>query len=107
VTGSLDGKVALVTGGASGIGAGIAEVLAAAGARVAIGDLDEAAATAVANQLAGLGVRLDGENGWQAFVSGIPLGRPQSAADIGRACAYLAGDTAANITGEALNVSGG
>jgi meso-butanediol dehydrogenase / (S,S)-butanediol dehydrogenase / diacetyl reductase len=50
---------------------------------------------------------LDGENGWQAFVSGIPLGRPQSAEDIGHACAYLASDAAANITGEALNVSGG
>ena len=244
---SLDGKVALVTGGAQGIGAGIARVLAAAGAQVAIGDLDEDAAAAVAG--AGLGVRLDvtdrgavdqavsrierefgpvnvlvnnagisdvasfceitdddwdrlmgvnlrgvlvviqrvlpsmlslragriinissmagkeglpnlahycatkfgvigltqalakevadrdvtvnavcpgvvrtplwddpdtgilreldGENGWQAFVSGIPLGRPQSAEDIGHACAYLASDAAANITGEALNVSGG
>jgi enoyl-[acyl-carrier-protein] reductase (NADH) len=39
--------------------------------------------------------------------SGIPLGRPQTAEDIGNACAYLASDLAANITGEALNVSGG
>jgi NAD(P)-dependent dehydrogenase (short-subunit alcohol dehydrogenase family) len=51
--------------------------------------------------------QLDGENGWQAFLAGIPLGRPQSAEDIGYACAYLASDAAANITGEALNVSGG
>ena len=51
--------------------------------------------------------QLDGENGWQAFVAGIPLGRPQSAEDIGHACAYLASGAAANITGEALNVSGG
>ena len=51
--------------------------------------------------------QLDGERGWQAFLSGIPLGRPQTAADIGHACAYLASDGAANITGEALNVSGG
>lgn len=51
--------------------------------------------------------QLDGERGWEAFVSGIPLGRPQSAEDIGHACAYLASDEAANITGEALNVSGG
>ncbi len=51
--------------------------------------------------------QLDGENGWQAFLDGIPLGRPQTATDIGHACAYLASDRAANITGEALNVSGG
>ncbi len=50
---------------------------------------------------------LDGENGWQAFLAGIPLGRPQSAEDIGHACAYLASEAAVNITGEALNVSGG
>ena len=50
---------------------------------------------------------LDGENGWQAFLAGIPLGRPQTAEDIGHACAYLASGLAANITGEALNVSGG
>jgi meso-butanediol dehydrogenase / (S,S)-butanediol dehydrogenase / diacetyl reductase len=242
---SLDGKVALVTGGASGIGAGIARILAAAGARVAVGDLDADAASAVAelgvrldvtdrvgvdqavtrveselgpvdvlvnnagvssvtpfgqitdadwDRLMGVNLRgvlvvtqrvlpsmldrrrgriinissmagkeglpnlahycatkfgvigltqalakevadrnvtvnavcpgvvrtplwddpdtgilnqLDGENGWQAFVSGIPLGRPQSAEDIGHACAFLACDAAANITGEALNVSGG
>jgi len=249
----LAGKIALVTGGASGIGAGIARVLAAAGARVAIGDLDGGAAVAVAGELPGTGARLgvrldvtdrdstdqavtsverelgsidvlvnnagissiapfldisdadwerlmgvnlrgvlvvtqrvlppmlrrrsgriinissmagkeglpnlahycatkfgvigltqslarevaadnvtvnavcpgvvrtplwddpdtgilrqlDGEKGWRAFVSGIPLGRPQSAEDIGHACAYLASDAAANITGEALNVSGG
>jgi NAD(P)-dependent dehydrogenase (short-subunit alcohol dehydrogenase family) len=247
VSTSLDRRVALVTGGASGIGAGIARVLASTGAWVAIGDLDENAAAAAAG--AGLGVRLDvtdrgvvdqavsrverelgpvdvlvnnagisnvapfceitdadwdrlmgvnlrgvlvvtqrvlpsmlerrtgriinissmagkeglpnlahycatkfgvigltqslarevadrdvtvnavcpgvvrtplwddpdtgilreldGENGWQAFLAGIPLGRPQSAEDIGHACAYLASDEAANITGEALNVSGG
>jgi len=51
--------------------------------------------------------QLDGENGWQAFLAGIPLGRPQNAEDIGHACAYLASDAAGNITGEALNVSGG
>jgi NAD(P)-dependent dehydrogenase (short-subunit alcohol dehydrogenase family) len=242
---ALDGKVALVTGGASGIGAGIARVLAAAGARVAVGDLDAEGASAagelgirldvtdrdsvdeavtrveqelgpvdvlvnnagvssvtpfvdisdadwdrlmavnlrgvlvvsqrvlpsmlerrsgriinissmagkeglpnlahycatkfgvigltqsLAKEVAdrdvtvnavcpgvvrtplwdhpGTGIlrQLDGENGWQAFVAGIPLGRPQSAEDIGHACAYLASDAAANITGEALNVSGG
>jgi NAD(P)-dependent dehydrogenase (short-subunit alcohol dehydrogenase family) len=41
---SLDGTLALVTGGASGIGAGIATLLAEAGARVVIADIDEASA---------------------------------------------------------------
>jgi NAD(P)-dependent dehydrogenase (short-subunit alcohol dehydrogenase family) len=253
VLNGLAGKVALVTGGASGIGAGVAQVLAGAGATVAIGDLDAAAAAAVASGLPGpgrhAGVRLDvtdrdstdgavslveaelgfidilinnagiscvtpfldisdtewnrlfgvnlhgvlvvtqrvlpsmmqrrsgriinissmagkeglpnlshycatkfgvigltqslakevascnvtvnavcpgvvrtplwddpatgilrqldGEKGWEMFVSGIPLGRPQTAQDVGHACAYLASGAAANITGEALNVSGG
>jgi NAD(P)-dependent dehydrogenase (short-subunit alcohol dehydrogenase family) len=51
--------------------------------------------------------QLDGDTGGQAFLPGIPQGRPQSTGDIGHACAYLASDLAANVTGEALNVSGG
>jgi len=49
---SLNGRVAVVTGGAAGVGHGIASVLAAEGARVAIADRDGAAAQAAARALA-------------------------------------------------------
>src|SRR5262245_28759927 len=56
---SLDGRVALVTGGAGGIGRGIARVLAAAGATVYVGDIDVAGATAVAEEVGGTALELD------------------------------------------------
>lgn len=57
----ISGACAAVTGGAHGIGAAIARELARRGARVAIGDLDEAGADALAGELGGaaLGVVLD------------------------------------------------
>ncbi len=55
----LPGAVALVTGGASGIGAGTARMLAAAGARVVVADIDLVGARAVAHEVGGLAVRCD------------------------------------------------
>jgi len=59
--GQLDGKVAVVTGGARGIGAGIARVMAREGAQVAILDLDgeQAAATAKELSTASVGMACD------------------------------------------------
>ena len=48
---NLENKTAIVTGGARGIGAGIAAVMARAGARVAIFDLDGATAQQTAESL--------------------------------------------------------
>lgn len=52
----LKEKVAIVTGAAKGIGKGCATVMAQAGASVAIIDLDEAAALALADELTATGV---------------------------------------------------
>lgn len=63
--GKLDGRVAAITGGASGIGKGIAYRFAREGAAIAIGDIDEAGARAAANEIAEetgartLGIRCD------------------------------------------------
>ncbi|MGB3462954.1 3-hydroxybutyrate dehydrogenase [Rhodanobacter lindaniclasticus] len=48
---SLDGKVALITGAASGLGKAIAELYAKHGASVAIADINQQAADAVAAQI--------------------------------------------------------
>ena len=50
---SLTGQTAVVTGGANGVGRGIASILAREGARVAIADIDLAAAETVAGELPG------------------------------------------------------
>jgi NAD(P)-dependent dehydrogenase (short-subunit alcohol dehydrogenase family) len=55
----IDGQAAIVTGGASGLGLATAEMLAAAGARVALLDLDADGVAAAAGGLGGLGVPCD------------------------------------------------
>jgi 2-deoxy-D-gluconate 3-dehydrogenase len=52
---NLSGKAAIVTGGAKGIGYGIAYRLAEAGAKVLVADLDEATARKTARELTGKG----------------------------------------------------
>lgn len=52
----IKGKVAVITGGASGLGEGAARVLAAAGAKVALLDLQTDKAEVVAKELGGIAV---------------------------------------------------
>jgi 3alpha(or 20beta)-hydroxysteroid dehydrogenase len=79
----LTGRKALITGGATGIGAGTAQALALAGAAVAILDINEAAGHATANELRATGatasfVKLDvcSDAGWEAAI-------PQVVAELG------------------------
>ncbi len=62
-----EGRVAVVTGGASGIGRATASLLAAEGARVCIADLDLAAAEAVVKEI--------GEAGGEAFACPADVSR--------------------------------
>ena len=59
----LDGKTAIVTGGASGFGHGIARAFAEAGARVMVADLNGDGAEMVAKEINGIAVQVDVANG--------------------------------------------
>ncbi len=47
------------------------------------------------------------DQAWADAVAPIPLGRPQDPEDIGEAVAFLMSNSARNITGASLNVTGG
>ena len=55
----LDGQAAIVTGGASGLGAATAQRLAHAGCRVAVLDINQAAAETSAQRINGIGIACD------------------------------------------------
>lgn len=94
----MDGKVAVVTGGASGIGAALTRRFAAEGAKVVVADLNLDAARAVADKVDGVAVACDvtKESDIQALVAeaekkagaidlfcsnaGVCLGEPDHAA---------------------------
>ncbi|WP_299616635.1 SDR family oxidoreductase [uncultured Tateyamaria sp.] len=59
----LDGKTSIVTGAASGFGAGIARAFAAEGAQVLVADLNGDGAKAIADEIGGHAVQVDVSNG--------------------------------------------
>jgi len=73
--GRLEGKVALVTGGASGIGAETSRVFAREGAKVAVTDVNDTGGLAVATEIgdAAFYAHLDtrSEDDWQAVVEKV------------------------------------
>ena len=79
MTGRVAGKVALVTGGASGIGQGCAELLAKEGATVVVTDLQEDKGQAIAAAIGGLYLHHDvtDEDAWIDVIAQIDkrLGR--------------------------------
>ncbi|WP_028060338.1 3-oxoacyl-ACP reductase FabG [Candidatus Solirubrobacter pratensis] len=73
----LDGQGAIVTGSARGIGRGIAQVLASEGARVAIADLNQAAAEATAAEFR--------DAGHDAIAVGVDVTSRESVGDMAAA----------------------
>ena len=59
----LEGKTAIVTGAASGFGAGIARIFSREGASVLVADLKEDAAVAIADEIGGAAIRTDVSKG--------------------------------------------
>ncbi|HEX9338333.1 MAG TPA: SDR family NAD(P)-dependent oxidoreductase, partial [Pseudonocardiaceae bacterium] len=59
VTGRLDGRVAVVTGGGSGIGLASVRRMADEGARIVVADIDLEAGAKAASEVNGLFVRTD------------------------------------------------
>jgi len=89
----LNGKVAIVTGGATLIGAAVVEVLERYGARVAVLDIDEAGARRVAeaspaNRLA-IGVDLTDDAALQAAVDAVAAHFGGVDILVNLACSYL------------------
>lgn len=69
----VQNKVVIVTGGASGLGAADARLLASHGAKVVLTDINEAAGTAIAQEIDAKFVRQDvsDESGWARLVSDV------------------------------------
>ena len=76
------GKVAVVTGGASGIGAAIARALVARGAEVVIADVEQAALERMAGEIGAVGVLTDVSSAASMQALAVEVSRRHGRADI-------------------------
>jgi len=90
---SLEGQAAVVTGGASGIGAATAEVLASAGAAVVVGDIDADGAEQTAGKITADGGRAVGVRADTTVRSDVDALVDRAVAEYGRldGVAHVAG----------------
>ncbi len=112
----LHGKIALVTGGARGIGEAIAAAFAAKGARVLVTDIDLAGAKAVAARPGGdpdadVGRGPRRRSGARAamkgFVAETPMKRFGAPAEVAAIAIMLASGEASCMTGAEIHIDGG
>lgn len=94
---TLEGRVALVTGGGRGLGAAICETLAAAGAVVAVADIRESSALAMAKQII--------DHGGTAAAFTLDVGDEQQVRDVLRRVARDFGRLDAVINNAGVDVT--
>lgn len=104
MTKRLDGKVAIVTGGARGIGRSLAEVLGERGCRVVLADINEGLLEATVSALREAGVEAQGRRvdvGSPTDVEGLIVGTHR---DLGR-IDFLFNNAGINVFAEVIDTS--
>src|SRR5258707_24536 len=109
-------RTAIITGGARGIGAAIANRLASDGLQVAVLDLDKAGATATAapgfiqtemTKATAIRMGLDPEEHIRMNAESTPVGRVGQPEDIAHAVSFFVSEGASFVSGQVIYVAGG